>query len=318
MYRVGQPWNGWSGGRKINGNCSVKAEIKRRLIINADDLGYTRAINRTIADCYQHGVIRSATLMANGDAFQDAVARVKELPSLGVGVHLVLTELPATASAHQLPGLVDHTGVLPPTPAVLFRAVLAGRVSRKVLETELEQQVRRVMDAGVQPTHVDTHKHVHVLPSILDAVIAVANRFGIRWVRKPFDETPLRSFLPNMDGRRLHFLRQFLKTRGFHAYRFAFEHRMKRAGFCSPDHFFGTIITGIWNQAVLNRLIHTLPPGISELMTHPGECDEQLRRKPTRLLESRKHERDLLVSPDFENLLRSQEIVLTHYGEIAR
>jgi len=71
-------------------------------------------------------------------------------------------------------------------------------------------------------------------------------------------------------------------------------------------------------QAVLNRLIHTLPPGISELMTHPGECDEQLRRKPTRLLESRKHERDLLVSPDFENLLRSQEIVLTHYGEIAR
>ncbi len=257
--------------------------------------------------------------MANGNAFEDAVVRVRELPGLGVGVHLVLTELPAVAAPYKIPGLVDRQGRLPSTPSDLFRAVLAGRVSRKVLETELEEQVSKVLDAGVQPTHVDTHKHVHVLPAILDAVIAVAKRFGIGWIRKPFDETPLLSLLPAVDaGQRLSFVRQFVKTRGFLAYRSWFGRRLKKVGLCSPDHFFGTTITGIWNQTVLNRIVSRLPLGTSELMTHPGEWDEELHRMPTRLMASRERERDLLLAPAFGDLLRSQEIILTHYGEVAR
>ncbi len=308
------------GGRTtINSDGAMTADSKRYLIINADDLGYTHALNRTIAACHRAGVVRSTSLMANGGAFADAVATVKDLPGLGVGVHLVLTELLPVASPQELPGLVDGQGKLPPTPSSLFRAVLARRVTRQVLEVELERQIQKVIDAGVRPTHLDTHKHVHVLPGILEAIIGVAARFGIHWLRNPFDETSLWSlFMPVTKGQRSVLCRQFMKTRGFSLFRSEFRRRLLRAGLDSPNHFFGTAITGIWNEAILSRMVSWLPSGINELMTHPGECDADLRRQSTRLLESREQERDILIAPAFRNLLRSQEIVLTHYGEIAR
>jgi chitin disaccharide deacetylase len=111
---------------------------------------------------------------------------------------------------------------------------------------------------------------------------------------------------------------QFIKTRGFSLFRSEFRRRLLRAGLDSPNHFFGTAITGIWGETIVRRVISRLPSGINELMTHPGECDADLRRQPTRLLESREQERDILIAPSFRTLLRSQEIVLTHYGEIAR
>jgi predicted glycoside hydrolase/deacetylase ChbG (UPF0249 family) len=291
----------------------------RFLIINADDLGYTCGVNRTIARCHRQGVLTSTTLMANGDAFQDALARVKDLPTLGVGVHLVLTELRPLAPTRAIPGLVSGSGRLPPTPGVLFRAVLEGGISRRVLETELEWQVLKILDEGVVPTHLDTHKHVHVLPAVLDCVIRVAQKYDIPWLRNPFDETSVVNSLPSFAGKdRPALCRQYLKTRVFSVFRSRFNRCLRTAGLRSSDHFFGTVITGLWSEASLRQIVNGLPAGINELMTHPGECDAELRRQSTRLRKSRERERDILLAPSFRNLLHSQQIILTHYGEHAR
>jgi chitin disaccharide deacetylase len=289
---------------------------KRFLIINADDLGYTRGINRVIAHCHRQGVVTSATLMANGNAFEDALTTIQDLPGLGVGVHLVLTELKPVSAPHLLPGLVSRHGNLPATPVALFRAVLTGTVSPRLLETEMERQVMKVIDRGVAITHLDTHKHVHVLPPILEAVLQVARKCGIRWIRNPFDETSLADSWVTLAGRdRLSLCRQYLTTRPFSLFRWQFRHRLRHAGLHCPDHFFGTVTTGLWNAATARQ---TLPRGVSEWMTHPGEHDAELQSQHTRLRASREQEQELLLAPAFKHLLQSHQITLTHYGDHAR
>ena len=164
--------------------------MKRVLIINADDLGYTRGVNASIFRCHSAGALPSTTIMANGEAFQDAVQRVGAHPDLGVGVHLVLTELEPTASPSQILDLLDPGGKLPPSPGQLLTALQRRRISVESIRKELHAQLTCVLDSGLSPTHMDTHKHVHLIPQVLDVVLDLAQAFGIRWIRNPFDDSP--------------------------------------------------------------------------------------------------------------------------------
>ena len=106
--------------------------------------------------------------MATGGAFDDAVGLARENPTLDIGVHLVLVGEPP----------------FPATVAKLLRAVALGRVR---IYDELDAQIRRILDAGLKPTHLDTHKHTHLLPPVLDAVAQLSEEYRIPWVRRPFD-----------------------------------------------------------------------------------------------------------------------------------
>src|SRR5882672_3381974 len=106
--------------------------------------------------------------MATGAAFDDAVGLAKENPSLDVGCHLVLVGSPP----------------FPASVPQLVREVALGRIA---IHDELSSQVRRILSAGLQPTHLDTHKHTHLLPPVLNAVAKISEEFGIPWVRRPFD-----------------------------------------------------------------------------------------------------------------------------------
>ena len=136
------------------------------MIVNADDLGFTRDVNDGIVEAHRDGILTSATLMANGAAFRHGVICAKENPGLSVGVHLVL---------------VGERG-LPETPARLVMAVLGRRLN---LERELDRQMKRVIEAGIEPTHLDTHKHTHLLPRVAEAVGKISEKYGVRWVRRP-------------------------------------------------------------------------------------------------------------------------------------
>ena len=146
----------------------------RLLIVNADDFGFTRGVNAGIVEAHKNGILTAATLMANGDAFDDAVRLARETPSLDVGCHLVLIGGKSLVTGFDLPA----------SPAALVRAVIAGRVP---IYEELSAQVRKIAAAGIAPTHLDTHKHTHLLPPVLNAVARISAETGIRWVRSPFD-----------------------------------------------------------------------------------------------------------------------------------
>jgi chitin disaccharide deacetylase len=138
------------------------------LIPNADDFGYTRDVNEGIIHAHRQGILTAATLMATGRAFDHAVELARQNPGLDVGVHLVL---------------VGADG-FPATVARLTGEIARGRIR---IYDELSAQVRKVRNAGLQPSHLDTHKHTHLLPPVLDAVARIASEFQIPWVRRPFD-----------------------------------------------------------------------------------------------------------------------------------
>ncbi len=289
-----------------------------RLIVNADDLGYSRGINEAIVRCARQGFLRSATIMAGGEAFEHALALVRGVPHLGIGVHLTLTELRPVLPPAELPGLLNGAGALHATARTLYPLLAIKRTVRESLRRELSGQMEKVLAQGIHPTHVDSHKHLHALPVILDVVLEVAGRFGVRWIRNPFDDTPVSSVVRALHRRnRRAFRAQSRRALAIRVFKPLFLARVRRAGMASPAHFYGVGLTGLWHPNALAVLASHLRPGVSEVMFHPGDCDAELRGRRTRLLDQREVERDLLLSESMRDVIQAHDISLSSYGEIA-
>jgi len=297
------------------------------LIVNADDFGLTAGVNRAIVEAHNGGVVSSATLMANGAAFADAVSAARSVPNLSVGCHVVL---------------VNGTPVLPPDAvdtllairsaepdefysslsAFAARAMLGG-FDRDQLVTEITAQIRKLQSAGLRVTHLDTHKHAHMFPEILAALLRAARICGVRAIRNPF--VPL----PAMPARQFKgkpgLWKRYGQVRMLHTFSRQFLQRTKRAGLLTPDGVIGVIETGSSDRAgdgsgyssLLRQTLANLPAGTWELVCHPGYDDAELRAAGTRLLESREEERRLLMSAELRQFLEQQRIRVISYQEFA-
>ncbi|HEX3875524.1 MAG TPA: ChbG/HpnK family deacetylase [Bryobacteraceae bacterium] len=269
---------------------------QRRLLVNADDFGFTPDVNEGIIEAHRHGILTATTLMANGAAFDDALQRAQDTPELDIGCHLVLIGGNSLIDGRAFPASV----------AKLLSA-LAKRDLRPY--DELRAQMRKILDAGIRPTHLDTHKHTHLAPPVLDAVARLAEEFGIRWVRRPFD-FPLNT----MRGAVPALKRITSDALGLLRRRF---HRVLERHHCrTTDHFAGFQITGRFHVKELVELVGMLPEGTTEFMCHPGRCRESLRAAHTRLKESRERELEALVAPEVKAALVKNEIKLTRYSEL--
>jgi predicted glycoside hydrolase/deacetylase ChbG (UPF0249 family) len=269
----------------------------RTLIVNADDFGFTHDVNRGIVEAHTRGILTATTLMANGAAFDDAVRLAKEHATLDIGCHLVLiggnSLLRAGAS-------------LPSTVKDLIVAVCRRSISPY---DELKTQVERILHTGLQPTHLDTHKHTHLLPPVLDAVARLAEEYGIRWVRRPFD-LPLSGDTTQVPLT----LRWVSKSMGM--LRAGFHNRLTRHRCRTTDHFAGFQLTGRFRSEQLSALLRSLPEGTTEFMCHPGRCTEELQRARTRLKETREMELLALVDPRIRELVVTEQIRLATYREL--
>jgi chitin disaccharide deacetylase len=260
----------------------------KKLVVNADDFGFTCDVNRGIIEAHREGILTATTLMATGSAFDDAVSLAKANPSLDVGCHLVLVgEPPFPASVPQL-----------------LRAVALGRIP---IYEELTAQIRRILEAGIQLSHLDTHKHTHLLPPVLAAVARISQEYRIPWVRRPFD-FPLQ---PNSPG-----LTKRVVSRAFGTVRGRFERVLSRYGCRSTDHFAGFQMTGRFDASTLAGLIRALPEGSTEFMCHPGYCTAELHAARTRLKDSREQELGALIAPEVRTALREAEVELVSYREL--
>ena len=270
---------------------------RKQLVVNADDFGFTPDVNEGIVEAHREGILTATTLMANGTAFEDAVRLARETPSLDIGCHLVLVS-----------GVSPVTGKPYPLTVGQLIAAMARREIR--VYDELAAQVRRIVDAGIQPTHLDTHKHTHLAPPVLDAVARLAQEFGIRWVRRPFD-LPLNALkgavpvLKRMTSGGLSFLRK------------RFHRVLESHGCRTTDHFAGFQITGRFRTPELVELLGVIPEGSTELMVHPGRCREPLRQARTRLKESRERELEALLAPETREALDRHGIELVNYSGLA-
>lgn len=262
---------------------------RRRLVVNGDDFGFTRDVNEGIVEAHRSGILTATTLMANGDAFDHAVRLARDTPSLDVGCHLVLV---------QGRSVLEPARELPATMAELLRALFQKRL--KVHE-ELFAQVWKIVRAGIRPTHLDTHKHTHLLPPVLDAVARIAHEFRIPWVRRPFD------FGIDAGAR----IEKSAIAWGMRVTRPAFARAL--ADLKTTDHFTGFQITGTLHGTNLIRTLERLPEGLTEFMCHPGKLGPELSSAKTRLKQEREVELAALVSDEAKAAIVRRGIELVNY-----
>ncbi len=264
----------------------------KRLVVNADDFGFARDVNEGVLRSHLNGIVSSTSLMANGAAFDHAVNLAARHPSLAVGCHLTLVQGESVAR----PG-----ASLPSSVARL----LASFPTREAILAEFRAQIEKLVQHGVRPTHLDTHKHVHLLPPVLDAMAAAADEFGVGWIRKPFD-------IPfGMAGNARSWVAMALRP-----FRIPFEERLDRANCATTDYFAGFASTGSMDAAWLIALFAALPPGMGELVCHPGLCGPELSAAPTKLKESREAELSALCDPAVRRAAERHGIEILSYRDL--
>src|SRR5260370_15945136 len=170
-------------------------QVSRNRLVNADDLGWTAGVNRGIAEAHRNGIVTSSSLLANGDAFAEAVALARDTGGLGVGVHLNLnTGLPVGLRT-SVPSLLNNAGEFEGGPDGLLLKIATRGLSMREVELEWGAQIAKVRDAGIEPTHLDGHKHAHMLPGLFEIALRLAKRHGIGAIRVSHEASNLRSAL---------------------------------------------------------------------------------------------------------------------------
>ena len=293
----------------------------KNLIVNADDLGWTEGVNRGIAESHRKGLVTSTSLLANGPAFASALAVAAANPELGVGVHLNLSDGVPTAKPNEVPGLLNASGELEGGPESLLLRIASRGLELAQVEREWDAQIRKVRDAGINPTHLDGHKHVQMLPGLFEIALRLAKKHSIRAIRVAHEESKLRTLLSS--GREQKpgaVLKQGVQARGLKLLARDAREMADHAGLVTTDYFCGIAQTGFLTNEGVERLLKNLPDGSTELMCHPGYADEELRRTSTRLQESRQTELQILTDSRIRKLVATQGIRLISYqlmGEMA-
>src|SRR5438445_686312 len=145
----------------------------KRLIVNADDFGLAESVNRGIIVAHRDGILTSTSLLANGSAFDQAIALSRQFPRISVGVHLNISQGKPVSPAARISRLVNERGELHLSPFRLWMRILTRKIALEEIRTEFRAQILKVFDAGLTPTHLDGHLHVHILPQLSSIVIAL-------------------------------------------------------------------------------------------------------------------------------------------------
>lgn len=160
----------------------------KKFILNADDFGLSMDLNRAVLEGYKYGLLKSASLVANGDAYDEAVNTIlPQCPDLGVGVHLNVIE--GKSICTDLKSLTDSKGIFNNSYIqLLIKAYNPKDVDfMEELEREFRRQIEKVM-SKTKVSHIDSHVHVHSIPKIFDLVCRLAKEYGINQVRTQFEK----------------------------------------------------------------------------------------------------------------------------------
>jgi len=250
----------------------------KRLIVNADDFGRTRGVNAGVLEAHLSGIVTSATVMVLEPAAEEGISEaLSRAPRLSLGLHFVLTGGGPPASR---PGLVPSLlvgGRFPRSADDLSAVLPSEEVSR---ELEAQIVVFEKM-AGRLPSHLDSHHHCALHPSVQPAFAQAARGRGV----------PVRASSAAARG------------------------ELRAAGLRTPDDF----LDGFYGDGVtaenLRAIVRGLPEGTSELMCHPGRADEELLAGSSYAKE-REREIALLCDPELRTVLAEAGVRLIGFREL--
>jgi chitin disaccharide deacetylase len=234
----------------------------KRLVVTADDFGAAREVNDAVETAHRGGILTAASLMVSAPAAADAVARARRMPSLRVGLHLVLVEGRPTLPASAVPHLVDGNGLFRSNMAALGAVMFFNRHARRELAAEITAQFEAFRGTGLTLDHCNAHKHFHLHPVIGPLMVAIGRRFGLRAARVPLEpRSVLRKIEPQTPS-----VPALLTT----PFALLLRRRFRAAGLLAPDSVFGLQWSGHLARSRLLGLIRNLPEGLSEIYLHPA------------------------------------------------
>ena len=235
---------------------------RTRLIINADDFGLTPAVSAGILEAHHAGSVTSTSMMVHCPGWDDGIRQSQTAPALGIGLHLnLLVGSPLTAAT----SLTNRSAGTFASLGDIVRRALSFRLDAAEIEAECEAQLQALRDAGITPTHIDSHRHTHALPVIRSAVVRVAARHRLP-LRRPVESH--RRFANDV-------LSQLHRAVIAAAWRVTSIGETRTA---APDHFIGVSMQGGEQFAAqLAVVLDALPAGSAEMMVHPGRVDDALR-----------------------------------------
>ncbi len=282
--------------------------MDKRLIINADDFGLSESVNKAVEQAHSKGVLTSTTLMANMPAAGEAAKIAKRLGGLGVGVHLNLTNGKPLSESGDIGYLLNGDGSFVSSPAKLAFLSIGRHKLRNAIRAELAAQIQWVIDNGLKPTHLDSHKHIHSYPPIFPIVCELARRFeipAIRFILEPKQLSATPWPLPSEGGR----------SKARTARIMARINRIQDPGFLKTDALLGVAHLGKIDVAFFKAVALYNSAATAEVMTHPAIGDDTENAK-SGSLHNRKGEFQALCSERTRQYLKDAGIKLVHYGTL--
>jgi hopanoid biosynthesis associated protein HpnK len=258
----------------------------QRVVFSADDFGLTPAVNEAVERAHRDGILDQASLMVAGPAAEDAVARARALPSLRVGLHLVVIEGPAVSPPADIPDLVDASGQFPSNQMRLgFRYFFRPSVRRQLAQ-EIRAQFAAFAATGLTLDHANAHKHMHLHPIVGRLMIRIGREFGLHSVRIPAEPPATLAQTGSRAG---------IGDRALYAWTRLLRHQAQAAGMVTNDHCFGIAWSGHMTHDRVRRLLAHLPDGLSEIYFHPAtQRDDEL----VRLMPNYEHEAEFMTLLD--------------------
>ena len=244
-------------------NTTVPVEQRDKfVVITADDFGLHEAVNEAVDRAHRFGVLTAASLMIGAPAAQEAVRIARDLPSLRVGLHVVLADGHATLAPRLVRRLTDEHGHMDGRMFVRGLRYFALPQVRAQVEAEIRAQFAAFARTGLPLDHVNVHKHFHLHPSILDLLLRVARDYGVPPVRLPYE--PL-WFAARCGG-----VAAVGAAAVLHPWLALVKRRLRRARVLHNDRVFGVSASGAMDESRLLDVIKRLPRGLSEIYLHPA------------------------------------------------
>lgn len=278
------------------------SDNKRLLIINADDFGLSPAVNAGIIQAHRAGVVTSASLLTTGEGFADAIVQIKANPHLDIGIHLnMFRGRPLTAPTH----LIGPSGEFVNQTVQFLCKCLANRQrATEEITKEFSAQIEKGIAHGLQPSHLDTEKHLHCLPFLFAIVLRLAEKYQIPAIRFPCEPISLRSLFNPSQFLKLGVMGLFAKTD---------RRLLQKSRRKAPDFFWGVSLSKRFSFSNLQQLLLRLPAGISELSCHPGLTDG---KNSSYMDKFRAQELGVLTDPRLKNILAANGVELTCFKNL--
>ncbi len=278
----------------------------KKLIVTGDDFGFSLSVNEAIEKAHRDGILNCASLMVGAEAAEDAIERARRLPSLRVGLHLVLVDGSPTLPLHMVPDLVTKKGEF---SSHLVRAGINfffRKPVKRQLEKEIRAQFQAYVDTGLRLDHVNSHHHMHLHPTILGIILRVGKDYGMEAVRLPY-EPPLLSWRASRRelGRKIllwFFLWPWLTL---------CKQRLERAKVRSNDFLFGLNDSGRMDIDLILRFFERSPSGVTEIYFHPQILDIHIEED-----RFRQREYEALIDPKSQQALLASGLELIAFGDL--